>query len=130
MSLMPPTLHPCPVYAQSLVNREVNGRPAVALGQMPPASRLELHHLRWHGRVPEHGGHTLAPVRAFGPMPAAPSPGLPFAAASADRKSTRLNSSHIMISYAVFCLKKKKKQDLHASTTNEQQTHVQVILSS
>src|SRR5437773_8051645 len=27
-----------------------------------------------------------------------------------DRKSTRLNSSHITISYAVFCLKKKKKQ--------------------
>src|SRR5438874_7497401 len=30
---------------------------------------------------------------------------------SRDRKSTRLNSSHVEISYAVFCLKKKKKQD-------------------
>src|SRR3989442_1971349 len=30
-------------------------------------------------------------------------------AAQADRKSTRLNSSHVRISYAVFCLKKKKK---------------------
>src|SRR5437773_5730274 len=29
--------------------------------------------------------------------------------AQGDRKSTRLNSSHITISYAVFCLKKKKK---------------------
>src|SRR2546430_17123730 len=29
----------------------------------------------------------------------------------ADRKSTRLNSSHSQISYAVFCLKKKKKTD-------------------
>src|SRR5437667_7362833 len=28
-----------------------------------------------------------------------------------DRKSTRLNSSHITISYAVFCLKKKKKRN-------------------
>src|SRR5256885_8949488 len=28
-----------------------------------------------------------------------------------DRKSTRLNSSHLVISYAVFCLKKKKKHD-------------------
>src|SRR2546426_7270709 len=28
-----------------------------------------------------------------------------------DRKSTRLNSSHLVISYAVFCLKKKKIQD-------------------
>src|SRR5690349_23963437 len=30
--------------------------------------------------------------------------------AAADRKSTRLNSSHVEISYAVFCLKKKKDQ--------------------
>src|SRR5256885_10314208 len=30
-------------------------------------------------------------------------------ATHADRKSTRLNSSHLVISYAVFCLKKKKK---------------------
>src|SRR2546426_8226133 len=29
-----------------------------------------------------------------------------------DRKSTRLNSSHLVISYAVFCLKKKKQQKL------------------
>src|SRR5207249_7519873 len=29
---------------------------------------------------------------------------------STDRKSTRLNSSHVSISYAVFCLKKKKKE--------------------
>src|SRR5256885_13294620 len=32
----------------------------------------------------------------------------------ADRKSTRLNSSHLVISYAVFCLKKKKKT-IHAT---------------
>src|SRR5262245_64162284 len=38
-------------------------------------------------------------------------PGLP--ATSADRKSTRLNSSHLGISYAVFCLKKKKKKQQH-----------------
>src|SRR2546426_6183575 len=30
-----------------------------------------------------------------------------------DRKSTRLNSSHLVISYAVFCLKKKKKIEIH-----------------
>src|SRR3972149_2335424 len=39
----------------------------------------------------------------------------------ADRKSTRLNSSHSQISYAVFCLKKKKKKNVtqtlpHAET--------------
>src|SRR5688500_20075425 len=33
----------------------------------------------------------------------------PPQARPADRKSTRLNSSHLVISYAVFCLKKKKK---------------------
>src|SRR5438874_6449718 len=32
------------------------------------------------------------------------------ASSSRDRKSTRLNSSHVEISYAVFCLKKKKKK--------------------
>src|SRR3989442_9771967 len=38
---------------------------------------------------------------------------VPFAPPSVqglDRKSTRLNSSHVRISYAVFCLKKKKRQ--------------------
>src|SRR2546426_5969422 len=30
-----------------------------------------------------------------------------------DRKSTRLNSSHLVISYAVFCLKKKKQPERH-----------------
>src|SRR2546426_4835170 len=30
-----------------------------------------------------------------------------------DRKSTRLNSSHLVISYAVFCLKKKKREEDH-----------------
>src|SRR5690349_22561704 len=33
-----------------------------------------------------------------------------FRTATQDRKSTRLNSSHVEISYAVFCLKKKKTQ--------------------
>src|SRR5256885_9594803 len=34
-----------------------------------------------------------------------------------DRKSTRLNSSHLVISYAVFCLKKKKPHDRFCSTS-------------
>src|ERR1035441_8638195 len=42
-------------------------------------------------------------------------PGLP------DRKSTRLNSSHLGISYAVFCLKKKKKKK--KETTQSTHTH-------
>src|SRR6266496_5430602 len=36
-----------------------------------------------------------------------------------DRKSTRLNSSHVEISYAVFCLKKKKKNRKHSSKTKK-----------
>src|SRR5256885_11823326 len=40
-----------------------------------------------------------------------------------DRKSTRLNSSHLVISYAVFCLKKKKKLNtLSRQTTNTSTT--------
>src|SRR5215475_15458194 len=37
-----------------------------------------------------------------------------------DRKSTRLNSSHVKNSYAVFCLKKKKKQNKHHAFTKEE----------
>src|SRR2546427_4758308 len=40
----------------------------------------------------------------------APVPSVPPRLTRTDRKSTRLNSSHSQISYAVFCLKKKKKQ--------------------
>src|SRR5437773_8410322 len=36
-----------------------------------------------------------------------------------DRKSTRLNSSHITISYAVFCLKKKKKKNVLHNSLHE-----------
>src|SRR2546426_8813798 len=39
-----------------------------------------------------------------------------------DRKSTRLNSSHLVISYAVFCLKKKKDKDLETSEAHYQRT--------
>src|SRR2546426_1696495 len=38
-----------------------------------------------------------------------------------DRKSTRLNSSHLVISYAVFCLKKKKKKHEQLHSTQEQE---------
>src|SRR5258708_21587935 len=41
-------------------------------------------------------------------FPPAPTPMAEPTAAALDRKSTRLNSSHQIISYAVFCLKKKK----------------------
>src|SRR5690242_21628642 len=49
------------------------------------------------------GTGALAPVRLSPPRPSCSAP------SGRDRKSTRLNSSHMSISYAVFCLKKKTK---------------------
>src|SRR2546430_5686912 len=51
------------------------------------------------GRGPAHAGAALSPPIREGTW--------------ADRKSTRLNSSHSQISYAVFCLKKKKQKINH-----------------
>src|SRR5437660_3982282 len=48
-------------------------------------------------------------------------------AAWRDRKSTRLNSSHVAISYAVFCLKKKKKKKKNEHNIREEE--LDIILS-
>src|SRR2546430_5196693 len=53
-------------------------------------------------RLPDHGGHCLEGAVAGDQRPDH------RGARHRDRKSTRLNSSHSQISYAVFCLKKKK----------------------
>src|SRR2546430_10078448 len=59
-----------------------------------------------HPRLPQRrgrgGAHRAGVRRRAGPAQGA---------GAEDRKSTRLNSSHSQISYAVFCLKKKKKQE-------------------
>src|SRR5262245_63625373 len=47
-----------------------------------------------------------------------------------DRKSTRLNSSHLGISYAVFCLKKKKKNNTKSNNTKKHQTTTIIITVS
>src|SRR3712207_8656217 len=57
-----------------------------------------------------HGARERRPAGAAG-RHAAPGGA---AARGRDRKSTRLNSSHANISYAVFCLKKKNKTDLQS----------------
>src|SRR2546430_5174880 len=44
-------------------------------------------------------------------------------ASAIDRKSTRLNSSHSQISYAVFCLKKKKKKKNTLYKSTQQKIH-------
>src|SRR5256886_6817621 len=53
--------------------------------------------------------------------PAVESPGRDHRAAR-DRKSTRLNSSHSQISYAVFCLKKKKQKNIYTPSSDPLQT--------
>src|SRR5438045_7577430 len=53
---------------------------------------------------PVSGGAIVSGVMVIGQAPGVREPTL-----KRDRKSTRLNSSHLGISYAVFCLKKKKK---------------------
>src|SRR3712207_7319763 len=44
-----------------------------------------------------------------------------------DRKSTRLNSSHANISYAVFCLKKKKRRSTHITIQHHNTTHHTIL---
>src|SRR5256885_5165802 len=46
-----------------------------------------------------------------------------------DRKSTRLNSSHLVISYAVFCLKKKKKNHSYCQVEYMYVLYLQYLLS-
>src|SRR2546430_13172094 len=60
---------------------------------------------------------SLAPLFAKGSDGRLAVEGLGDDDAQADRKSTRLNSSHSQISYAVFCLKKKKIQHLKYTST-------------
>src|SRR5258708_27449766 len=67
------------------------------------------------------GGHVALDGDRAVPLvaPQDPHPGQPRRAHSGqDRKSTRLNSSHQIISYAVFCLKKKNTCTTETSVTN------------
>src|SRR2546427_1512274 len=61
------------------------------------------------GRAPRTLGPPPVPAAAQGFRPRHRTP----QDRARDRKSTRLNSSHSQISYAVFCLKKKKKKIMH-----------------
>src|SRR5256885_11492588 len=61
-----------------------------------------LNHLPLAGEKNESGPHDRA--RRAG----SPATGRELSRSAGDRKSTRLNSSHLVISYAVFCLKKKR----------------------
>src|SRR3712207_8617109 len=80
------------------------GRLAVRGGQT--AARARTRH-RFHGHLQRRhlprGGRRRLRRQVLRTVRGLPAPDL-------DRKSTRLNSSHANISYAVFCLKKKKKK--------------------
>src|SRR5438445_13285336 len=63
-----------------------------------------------------------APCRLAARGPALRSPRTPSSVVARDRKSTRLNSSHANISYAVFCLKKKNQSASTRADVKEENT--------
>src|SRR3989442_3394421 len=73
-------------------------------------------------RVHQHEGVAQGLGRAFDGRsvpPVRPAVRLPLAPGRQDRKSTRLNSSHVRISYAVFCLKTQIRKAPTESISNE-----------
>src|SRR5207244_12848641 len=86
----------------------------------PDISTLSLHDalptfiLELHDDVWRRAGFA---ARTPGPLPPGHSDEASIALIGEDRKSTRLNSSHQIISYAVFCLKKKNEE--HPGTMAE-----------
>src|SRR5215813_7459271 len=81
------------------------------------------------GRLPGGRAVTLHPaipayLQTFFPLPNGRNLG---GGVAEDRKSTRLNSSHVRISYAVFCLKKKKQKPHITSTINKKKKHYSKI---
>src|SRR5258708_20152040 len=98
----------------------------------PPRSTLFPYTTLFRSEVPRDRERLIArplvqaPGRGVARVAAGPDHRHPHAARSqpaggalGDRKSTRLNSSHQIISYAVFCLKKKKKQTTSNKPTNQ-----------
>src|SRR2546430_8311016 len=99
-------LFPYTPLFRSIAQAEIVGRTAEQGLQSP---------LPW-----EHP-HRLS-IGTGGPAKVSLQPLQPGQAGDTDRKSTRLNSSHSQISYAVFCLKKKKKQN-HAREADRREKH-------
>src|SRR5256885_12920964 len=76
--------------------------PQRALEHVQQIYREQIEHLRSNMQRFVSGETPAAPVHAYYPFVRMHT--------STDRKSTRLNSSHLVISYAVFCLTKKKQR--------------------
>src|SRR5256885_7613556 len=82
----------------------------------------EIYTLSLHDALPISKGAIVPTSGIRSPMSSTPLNAV--SAQPLDRKSTRLNSSHLVISYAVFCLKKKKKK----SSNNSQRTPSRINL--
>src|SRR5215471_18224448 len=92
--------------------RDLRGRASTAVISRPPHSHR--HRLRaWRARRHHHAARWAEVDRAHGPAGGDREPPQRRRHRRRDRKSTRLNSSHVEISYAVFCLKKKKKKNIN-----------------
>src|SRR3989454_7917957 len=95
----------------------------------PPRSTLFPYTTLFRSWGLEPDGPLVSAVRRLEPgdlavvVGAAALPAALFIAAQ-DRKSTRLNSSHLVISYAVFCLKKKKNRPADASSYTHSLHHI------
>src|SRR2546430_15036612 len=76
-----------------------------------PPPRRSAHESRSRSASPPSPGGTRPPAHAHPSARRAAAGSPPSPEHPGDRKSTRLNSSHSQISYAVFCLKKKKNSD-------------------
>src|SRR5207302_5183797 len=92
MSVTPVVIFDTNAYRGPAQEDHSHGRKAMA-----DPSREGRHPARGRRRVPAPPGRRTAQSRS--------------GSTSTDRKSTRLNSSHVKISYAVFCLKKKNTAD-------------------
>src|SRR5690606_40287569 len=67
---------------------------------------------------------SLVAERALVETPLGRADEVPADDVAVDRKSTRLNSSHVKISYAVFCLKKKKKKKKKKKRQRNRRTQI------
>src|SRR5262245_14662033 len=112
---------PTPTKAPETVVRDAFGNPAPTMPPPPPPPPAAAK--RGPGRPKGSGKPAAAPAtaggrgvrrppmrQAVGEKVARSRTGEVLTRQRVDRKSTRLNSSHLGISYAVFCLKKKKKK--------------------
>src|SRR3712207_7868433 len=95
----------------------------------PPRSTLFPYTTLFRSGPLVDGGPDLHPLGAAGGLGTAADPG-PGARRATDRKSTRLNSSHANISYAVFCLKKKNNKLPALSVAADHVFLAQSILSA